>query len=258
MMSASYYALILEAAKSMSKPPPKTPELQLHKHGSDDSPLLSTEDEEQLFLTQNFDSPNVEYPLTQHTPTSSASEAETTIQADNTSKKRKGVSSSNSESSSDSSVFSSSVFNDYKTPKDTETRKVQKMFFTRACSINFSRVCPHCKQTICDGTTLTTFIYNRSGVTEETKYMDAKGMFLKTYLLVKDFELFQQTRYSDPDKEYKDEMLPILPLCVRKAFNNSFDSGESTFNQCRRRLKEMSSEEEESDSSSQGSTDSSL
>ena len=258
-MSDSYYALILQAATSMSKPPPKTPELQLHNN-SDNSPPSSTQDVTELglprdLLTQCFNSSpphgtNIEYPLTQNTPTSSISEADKTILTKNDCKKRKETSSNDS---STSSLFGSSVFSDEnKNENMNEKKKLQKMFFGRSCSINFSHTCPHCNQTICDGTTLTTFIYDRTDINKRTKYKEAKEMFLKTYLLIKDFELFQQTRYSDPDGEYMDAN---LPMCVRKAFNNYFDSGESSFNQCRRRLKEMSSDDS-SNSSSEDSTDS--
>ena len=87
---------------------------------------------------------------------------------------------------------------------------------------------------VCDGTTLSTFIHDRIDFSLED-YFEAKGAFLDCYHLLKDFECFQHTRFTNPDVMYKER--DNIPLCVEDAFNQYYNKGFTTFN--KNRLKQI-------------------
>ena len=176
----------------------------------------------------------MEYPLTQKSPSSSDTGSEGEDVADTSNNKRK-------------------VTNDVKeadkkeTTQQEDANKKMKMkeFFRRACTINFSKKCPHCGEVICDSTTMLTFIQERINFTSICKKTDAHKLLLDTYLLLKDFEKFQQTRYTDPETVSKHSKLPQCVLKTFKQYMIEETPYGSTFNQCRRRLMEIDEEDED-------------
>ena len=96
-------------------------------------------------------------------------------------------------------------------------------------NIDFSRPCPYCKQIICDGTTISTFCYSRIAVKDDDR-IDAEIRFKKLYLFLKEYEKFQSTRYTNPDVEHGDSM---IPQCVMNTFKEYIETGKSTFNEQR-------------------------
>ena len=167
-----------------------------------------------------------EYPLTQYTPSDSNDEKE------GSNKKQKTTETTIKKDEEDTETDST-------TEKESERNAKIKRFLSKACSINFAMVCPHCDNTICDGTTLTSFIYERLDINEISDYDEALDTFQETYLILKDYELFQNSRYANPDI-----ISPFvkLPKCVVKTFDQYYidrmDHG-SAFNQSRRKLKIM-------------------
>ena len=76
---------------------------------------------------------------------------------------------------------------------------------------------------------MSTFINSRidyRGVTQ----MDAEQSFINAYLFLKDYDAFKESRYTDPDLEYKWDK---IPCCIKDAFNEYIRSGNTTFNKYR-------------------------
>ena len=82
---------------------------------------------------------------------------------------------------------------------------------------------------VCDGTTLSTFIHDRIDFSVE-KYIETKGAFLDCYQLLKDFECFQHTRFTNPDVIH-DGL--VAPACVEDAFEQYYQNGNTSFNKSR-------------------------
>ena len=94
-----------------------------------------------------------------------------------------------------------------------------------SANIDFSKRCPSCKQVVCDGTTLAVFCYDRINFGDDDKY-EKEDVFMKAYLFLKNFELFQSTRYSDPDVLSRWDR---VPNCVMDTFNELHHTGVSQF-----------------------------
>ena len=110
----------------------------------------------------------------------------------------------------------------------------QKVTFNDSV-INFGKTCPYCKQVVCNGTTLATFCCERIDFGEEDEDEDdAEEAFVNAYIFVKDFEKFQNTRYTNPDVQYK---WSTLPQCVLDTFREHFREGQSKFNMSRLAMK---------------------
>ena len=106
-------------------------------------------------------------------------------------------------------------------------------------TIDFSKKCQYCKQILCEGTTYATFCYERLDVRDEDEEYDVEERFVTVYLLLKDFERFQSTRYTNPDANYRSG---LVPQCVLDTFREHFRKGKSKFNEYRvgnRKLKEI-------------------
>ena len=111
----------------------------------------------------------MEYPLTQKSPSSSDTGSEGEDVADTSNNKRK-------------------VTNDVKeadkkeTTQQEDANKKMKMkeFFRRACTINFSKRCPHCGEVICDSTTMLTFIQERINFTSICKKKHTPRSYFST------------------------------------------------------------------------------
>ena len=103
----------------------------------------------------------------------------------------------------------------------------------KEASIDFTAICPHCKHMVCDGTTLSTFIGDHLDFSLDD-YFDAKESFVNCYFLLKDYECFQSTRFTNPDITYQKEN---IPACVENAFDEYYEKGSTTFN--KNRLKQI-------------------
>ena len=116
---------------------------------------------------------------------------------------------------------------------DEENKKicVPSTYYAKCtnANINFSLRCKHCRQVICDGTTLSQFINSRIDYKGFNEY-DASRSFINVYLLLKDYELFQASRFTDPDVEHD---VVKLPKCIKDGFTEYYMDGNITFNQLR-------------------------
>ena len=83
---------------------------------------------------------------------------------------------------------------------------------------------------VCDGTTLSSFIHKWLDI-DLANYYEAKSNFIHTYLMLKEFELFQRTRYTNPDIEFG--RAGDAPKCVYVAFEEYFENGDTKFNRNR-------------------------
>ena len=104
----------------------------------------------------------------------------------------------------------------------------QKKTFDRA-NIDFSQKCCYCKQVLCEGTTYATFCYDRLVVTEEDEEYDVEESFSNVYMLLKEYERFQRSRYTNPDVFFSG----VVPQCVFDTFREHFCKGKSKFNEYR-------------------------
>ena len=120
----------------------------------------------------------LEYPMTQYTPPSSSDNendgSETTVKTENIKRVKTEHNIKQEEDSDDESGFSESE-------SVVENRRAEmRSFFNKACAVNFAKTCDKCGQVICDGTTLTSFIYERIETTGKT-YEDVKKRFREAY-----------------------------------------------------------------------------
>lgn len=88
--------------------------------------------------------------------------------------------------------------------------------------------CPFCKQVICEGTTLSTFINKRIDYRGESLF-DAEQSFVNAYLFVKDYDEFQASRFTNPEAEIDSAK---VPKCVMDAFEEYISTRDTTFNKC--------------------------
>ena len=123
---------------------------------------------------------------------------------------------------------------------DASTYAPRKDPITSA-NINFSRCCPSCKQVLCDGTTLAVFCYNRINFGDDDEY-EKEEVFCKAYLFLKNFEIFQSTRYTNPDVLMRWDR---VPTCVMDTFKELHCTGVSKFNEYR--LQNIENETSEDD-----------
>ena len=96
--------------------------------------------------------------------------------------------------------------------------------------VDFSKKCMYCKQILCDGLTLTSFINSRINY-EGADEAEAAHSFMNAYLLLKYYELFQGTRFTDPEVVYK---FKSLPMCIKDAFQENYLTGTPCFDQYRK------------------------
>ena len=131
--------------------------------------------------------------------------------------------SSSSSSSSDSSFSIGAIAR-----KEHYTKK--NLILPNNCNMNFTKICPHCNLMVCDGTTFSAFIHKWIDI-EADNYFDARCSFMDHYIMLKEFELFQRTRYTNPDVEFARS--GDVPKCVYAAFEEFFETGDTKFNKSR-------------------------
>ena len=97
-------------------------------------------------------------------------------------------------------------------------------------NVNFASKYEYCKQVLCEGTTYATFCYERISMDDDDEEYEAEDAFINVYLLLKDFERFVHSRFTNPDAYYKSR---VVPQCVLDTFKEHYRTGKARFNEYR-------------------------